>query len=265
MAGKAYLTIDDSPSIRMDDLTDYLYRHEIPALFFCRGDLIEKNPIAVIRAIQQGFLIGNHTYSHIRASQASFEEIVEEIEKTETLIDKMYDVAHVEKPGLYFRFPHLDRGCGSQILDFEAMDVKERTYVKSIFTEGLNVISNKRPTAEAIEKKERLQEYLKSHGYTAPFPDANLPWYKNNKEIQEAADCLFTYSSADWMLTQRHIGKWRYKSIEDLRAKIDNDQWVLKDGGVNIVLVHDQAEITDSVLLILDHMRKRDIEFLEMK
>lgn len=264
MAGKAYLTIDDSPSTRMDDLTDYLSRHNIPALFFCRGDLLEQNPVAVIRAIQNGFLIGNHTYSHIRASKASFEQIVEEIEKTEALIDQMYSVANTPKPGQYFRFPHLDRGCGSQVLDFEAMDVKDRTYVKSVYTEGLNVISNAKPKPEALEKKAKLQEYLQTRGYTAPFPKTNLPWYSKSPEIKAAADCLFTYSSADWMLTQRHLGKWRYKSIEDLRAKIDNDQWILKDSSTSIILMHDQAEILDNVLLLLDHLRRRDVEFLEM-
>ena len=37
---KAYLTIDDSPSARTDDLTDALVARKIPALLFCRGDQI---------------------------------------------------------------------------------------------------------------------------------------------------------------------------------------------------------------------------------
>lgn len=261
---KAYLTVDDSPSTRMDDLTDFFSENGIPALFFCRGDRLEENPIAAVRAIQQGFLIGNHSFSHKRASEVSAEEFIAEIEKTQLMIDKLYQMAGVEKSGQYFRFPHLDRGCGSQVINFDEMDLKDRNIVKAIFTEGLNVISNKKSTAEQIEKKEQIQEYLKDAGYTVPFEEANLPWYKNSEEIQAAADCLFTFSSADWMLTQRHLGKWRYQSYDDLSQKIFSDQWLLKDDSVSIILIHDQAEIIDVVVKLVSYLKRCKMEFLEM-
>ncbi|MEM6781508.1 MAG: polysaccharide deacetylase family protein [Pseudomonadota bacterium] len=262
---KAYLTIDDSPSTRMDDLVDFLSSKNIPALFFCRGDELEKNPVAVIRAIQQGMVIGNHGYSHARASQISVQDMIDEIDRTQKLIDNIYDMANFEKPGNFFRFPHMDRGCGSQILDFEAFDIKERNIVKAIFTEGLNTISNKKLSDDEIKKKNDLQKFLKDRGYKTPFPDVNLPWYKNSAEIQNAADCFFTFSSADWMLTQRHLGKWRYQSYDDLSQKITADQWLLKQNNTSIILMHDQSEIMDTVLDLLTFLDRCDLEFLEIK
>lgn len=264
MSAKAYLTIDDSPSMRMDDMVDYLLKKSVPALFFCRGDFLKKHSMAAIRAVQSGFLLGNHTFSHSRSSEVDLDTFIDEIEQTEKMIEEIYIMAGYERPGKYFRFPQLDRGCGNaQPIDFNAMDLKQRDIVRSIFTEGLNVISAKKPSDEAVEKKEALQAYLKKEGFSCPCKEVSVPWYTETDEIQNAADSLFTFSTSDWMLTQRHAGRWRYKSLEDLMAKIDHDKWVLKKGMTSIVLLHDQAEIIDQSLALIDHMLEREIEFLE--
>ena len=64
MAGQCYLTIDDSPSPHTDEMIDYLAENNIPALLFCRGDFLEANPEPILRAIEKGFVIGNHSYAH---------------------------------------------------------------------------------------------------------------------------------------------------------------------------------------------------------
>ena len=117
---QAYLTIDDSPTKHTDMLADFLAARDIPATFFCIGsaykDLhvqcegIEQNPEPIRRVIEKGFLVGNHTYTHRRSSELSFEEVVEEIEKTETLIDGLYRQAGKARPMKLMRFPHIDRG-----------------------------------------------------------------------------------------------------------------------------------------------------------
>jgi peptidoglycan/xylan/chitin deacetylase (PgdA/CDA1 family) len=256
-----YLTIDDSPSTRMDDLVDFLDRRNAQALFFCRGDKLNDLAGVAMRAVMRGQVLGNHGFSHTRFSQLSFDEMVDEIEKTERIIDKIYAALSIEKPGQYFRFPHLDRGTGSWIVDYDAFDLKEKAAVKAIFTEGLNVISAAKPSAEDIEKKEQLQEYLKLSGYTAPFPQANVSWYQH-PECQEAADCLFTYSTADWMISQRHEGRWRYKTEEDLLDKMRSDPWLLKKESTGIVLAHDQAEIIDTTIELITFMISREMRFL---
>ncbi|HEY8191255.1 MAG TPA: polysaccharide deacetylase family protein, partial [Alphaproteobacteria bacterium] len=65
---EAYLTIDDSPSAHTGELTVALQKRGVPALLFCRGDRMEKNPDAIVEALECGFVIGNHAYSHTRFS-----------------------------------------------------------------------------------------------------------------------------------------------------------------------------------------------------
>ncbi|MBP9050968.1 MAG: polysaccharide deacetylase family protein, partial [Alphaproteobacteria bacterium] len=57
----AYLTIDDSPSPHTDSLTDFLVERGVPAVLFCVGERIEANPSPIIRAIEKGMVIGNHS------------------------------------------------------------------------------------------------------------------------------------------------------------------------------------------------------------
>ena len=48
---QAYLTIDDSPSTRMDDMVDALSARGVPAIFFCRGDYLALRLESASRAI----------------------------------------------------------------------------------------------------------------------------------------------------------------------------------------------------------------------
>lgn len=107
---RAYLTIDDGPSENMGNLLDYLIENECHAVFFCQGDNIEKNKHSVIRAIQNGFAIGNHSHSHPRFSEIPLEEGIRQILKTEALIDAVHEEARIERTKKYFRFPYGDPG-----------------------------------------------------------------------------------------------------------------------------------------------------------
>jgi len=78
-----------------------------------------------------------------------------------------------------------------------------------------------------------------------------------------ATDCLYTYSNSDWMLTQRHLGKdWPYKTLDNLKGKIDNDPWLSNSRSHHIILAHDQPEILDVTLATIRHMTHKGIEFL---
>lgn len=261
LTSKAYLTIDDSPSTRLDDLVDYLESKSIPALLFCRGDLLAEHSAAAIRAVQKGFVLGNHAYSHQRSSQKDFAFIIDEIEKTENLIDQVYASAGMEKPGKYFRFPQLDRGTAGWIVDYEAYDENQRNDVMRAFAEGLNVLSMDRPDKTAFDKRDRLQLYLAGTGYTQPFRNVTHDWYKNG-EISRAKDCLYTFSNCDWMLTARHKGRWPYKNVEDLKKRALTDPCLTKDKSVNIILAHDQAEIVDITIELLEDLKLNGLEFL---
>lgn len=261
MAGKAYLTIDDSPSPQTDGLTDYLREKNIPAILFCRGDRLAENPEPAARAAEKGFVLANHAYSHRRASQLSFAEMAEEIEKTERLIEAAYQKAGKARQGKHFRFPHMDRGCGGWIVDYNALPESSRDTVIRLFGEGLN-ISLSPPHEEQIVRKEKLQDYLKEEGYTAPpFTGVTHEWYVNT-ELAQAVDAMFTFSTSDWMITPRHAGKWPCKTLQDLKDKIDNDPWLAAEGSADIILMHDQDGLLDTTKALLDHMLGRKFSFL---
>jgi peptidoglycan/xylan/chitin deacetylase (PgdA/CDA1 family) len=105
-----YLTIDDAPSSHMKKKVDLLLRHQIPTIFFCRGIYMPPHLDQVAYAIEKGFLIGNHSYTHPYFSDISFEEAKEEILKTEEQIEKAYHLAGCKRPHKLFRFPFMDKG-----------------------------------------------------------------------------------------------------------------------------------------------------------
>lgn len=261
MAGRLYLTIDDSPSRETDGLTDFLAGHDIPAILFCRGDRLAENFDPVVRAVEKGFVIANHGYNHRRASRLSFAEVVHEIEDTESLIEKAYKQAGRARSGKHFRFPHMDRGCGGWVVDYDALPEAHRDTVIKLFGDGLN-ISLSPPHEEQVVRKQKLQDYLKAEDYTAPdFAGVAHPWYVET-ELAQAVDAMFTYSTSDWMITPRHAGKWPYKTLDDLLAKIDNDPWLAAEGSANIVLAHDQDGMLPTTKALIGHMLERGFSFV---
>lgn len=235
-----YLTIDDSPSPHTDDLIAFLDERGIQALFFARGDLIEGNPEPIIRAIEKGHVIGNHSYSHRPFGELSYDEAIADIEQCEELINDSYMIAGVERHGKYFRFPYLDRGNGDHI---------ERHF--DMVTD-IDVNTD--------EKVKKIQKYLTDNNFTQPFK-TNHPIY-NNPSIANAADSMMTFTSYDWMMTDRHKGKWDYKNIDDLKRRIDDSD--MKNHSGNITIFHDQAETFETFKSLIDHMILSGYEFISI-
>ena len=107
---KIILTIDDMPQENTVALVDWLSAMEIPAVFFAVGENLEKHPEIAVYALQKGFLIGNHSYSHPVFSSISLEEGIREITRTEVLLDRIYREAGVKREYRFFRFPYIDKG-----------------------------------------------------------------------------------------------------------------------------------------------------------
>lgn len=273
MSKRAYLTIDDSPTHSTDDLTDWLVARDIPATIFAIGsdyqDLhvscegMVQNPGPIRRAIEKGFVIGNHTYHHRRSSEMTYEEIIAEIEKTEKLIDGLYQEAGKKRPHKLIRFPHLDRGCGAWIVDYGAA-IKKGYDLEELFLAGLN-IHLADPTPEQIEKKAKIQTYLAKEGFTTePYQGVTFDWYQNT-EMARARDALYTYSTSDWMMNpdfEAYRSEWAYPSIEALKKKIDDDLWLHAEDSANIILAHDHNRMLPVFTALVDHMQASGIEFL---
>ncbi|MBO7425863.1 MAG: polysaccharide deacetylase family protein [Clostridiales bacterium] len=103
----AILTIDDMPQNNTRAIVDYLVSKNIKCVFFTIGDLLDKNPESAIYAISKGFVIGNHTYTHAKLNELSYEDAVAEIEKCEKSLNAVYEKAGVKRPVKLFRFPYL--------------------------------------------------------------------------------------------------------------------------------------------------------------
>jgi len=106
----AYLTIDDAPSLTMNEKVDYLSRKGIPAVWFCQGALLEQQPGMAIRAIRNGFILGNHAYNHPYFSDLEIDECFAQIRRTDEIIEALYERAGVQRPMKSFRFPYGDKG-----------------------------------------------------------------------------------------------------------------------------------------------------------
>lgn len=259
----AYLTIDDSPSDHMDDLTSWLHDKGIPAIFYCRGDMIEENPMAAVRAVQKGFVLANHTHSHERSSNHDVQWIIDDIRQCEYLLGRIYTEAKTAQPYKAFRFPHIDRGTGGWVVDYDTYNDEDRAALLTAYAEGLNVSSMEKPDADAWAKKAALQSWLHSNGYMQPFKGVTHSWFANG-EVGESADSLYTYSNCDWMVTARHQGKWPYKTVDDLKNRAKSDKWLTTPGSVNVILAHDQAEIVDITIDLIDDLLENGLKFLEV-
>ncbi len=83
------LTFDDGPAPTTENVLDLLQQYGVKASFFCIGQQIEKYPKIFGRIIDEGHLIGNHSYSHSRSFPFfSRKHILKELDDTDALIGK---------------------------------------------------------------------------------------------------------------------------------------------------------------------------------
>ncbi|OIN85617.1 MAG: hypothetical protein AUJ12_08715 [Alphaproteobacteria bacterium CG1_02_46_17] len=273
---RAYLTFDDGPSIYTDRLVDFLCSKNVPAIFFVHGENMMKEHYfpSIVRAIKKGIVIGNHSLNHNRASEIGFEEQTRQIIEAQKLIDRAYHEAGRDHAPRYFRFPHLDRGCGNaHVIDMATVEELYRDYVRDLFWEGVRIETKEPPTAEQIELKNSLQKWFIQNGFKKlPTPGVTFPWWVKS-ELSEAVDSLVTFSTSDWMMGPRHAGKDQFKTTDALKNKIDTDPWLNREDSAHIILMHDDRdpanEQREDLLTItenlVNHMLNSNFTFLEFK
>ena len=123
---KIWLTIDDAPSLHMKTKVDYLKKQGIPALFYVRGSFAATYPEQVIYAIKQGFLIGNHSYTHPYFSDCSLQTCKKEIQETEKIIDVCYQKAGIDRSYKLIRLPFADRGAGGHAAQAKTLEQEQK-------------------------------------------------------------------------------------------------------------------------------------------
>nr|WP_233173323.1 polysaccharide deacetylase family protein [Flavobacterium sp. ASV13] len=86
---KIALTFDDGPSTYTLEVLELLKKYNASATFFCIGKNIETYPKILQKVIDEGHLVGNHSYSHSKFFDFYHEDkITEELRKTDKLLEK---------------------------------------------------------------------------------------------------------------------------------------------------------------------------------
>jgi len=105
-----YLTVDDGPSESLGSTLDFLQANDVPAILFCIGERMRRHPELVKDAVSRGFILGNHSHTHDRFSQMTFEQARRDILMADVTIEELHREAGVERRARFFRFPFGDRG-----------------------------------------------------------------------------------------------------------------------------------------------------------
>ncbi len=84
------LTFDDGPDDNFTpQILNVLKEHEVPATFFVMGRRCELFPEVLKRMVEEGHVIGNHTWSHPNIIKLSNDKVIQELKDTERIIKKL--------------------------------------------------------------------------------------------------------------------------------------------------------------------------------
>lgn len=87
---RVYLTFDAGyENGTTPKILDILKEQKVCATFFLVGDYLKKEPELVKRMVEEGHIIGNHTWSHPDLTKLSKEQYKEELEKFEDYYHKL--------------------------------------------------------------------------------------------------------------------------------------------------------------------------------
>lgn len=94
------LTFDDGPHpFKTDEILDLLKEYQLSATFFVIGQNVAAYPDVVLREIEEGHEVGNHTYHHKSLYKCTKETVEEEIiSAEEILLDKIGYTPKVFRP-----------------------------------------------------------------------------------------------------------------------------------------------------------------------
>lgn len=227
---RAILTIDDIASGNTPALVDYLKEKGIPAILFATGQNVEKHYEEAKYAVNQGMILGNHSYSHPAFSALSMEEAVDEIEKCEEVLNRLYQECGKQRVWRPFRFPYGDKGG---------------------------------------EKKTALQAYFRAQGFHK-VDDGHIPycWWKENG-LNEDIDTFWTFDFAEYRMHSepdfRKESVWQRMHDQSPSS----GAVLFGEGQRHILLLHDHDE-SEKILpgyyrLFLDHLLENGVVFDEPK
>lgn len=97
-----YLTFDNGyEEGYTDDILDVLKKEKVPATFFVTGQYVKTSPDLVKRMVDEGHIIGNHSYHHPDFTIMNKEAIQKELEELEEAVAEVSDQDEI----IYLRPP----------------------------------------------------------------------------------------------------------------------------------------------------------------
>lgn len=222
----AILTIDDFSSANTPAMVDYLKEKNIKAIFFATGADVERFYEEAIYALKNGMIVGNHSYSHPGFSSLTYEECVDEIEKCEQVLDKLYKDSGVERVYKPFRFPYGDKG-------------------------GNN--------------KNALQSYLRDKGFHKVDDTFIIyDWWKEN-DLDTDIDTFWTFDFEEYLIRpgSGYTKDFVWQKMHDANPK--SGAVLFAENNKHIILLHAHDE-TEQILpryyqLFIDHLLENGLVF----
>ncbi len=227
----AYLTIDDGPSDKTKEKIDFLRSKNIDAVLFCTGENISKYTEQAEYAIKNNYTIGNHSFSHPSFDKISTEACLEEINKTEKIIDIAYKNANITRTNRHFRYPYGVKG---------------------------NALPNKKTSISSrfSMKTNKINKHLKRIG-TKPFI------LKNCRAYYTPGRFLLTKNyDSPWTMD---MDEWKIKKDKDyslLEQRIHSE--VPKLHGKVIILMHDHERTHDYFARIICKLEECGVRFMDI-
>ncbi|MCL2576525.1 MAG: polysaccharide deacetylase family protein [Defluviitaleaceae bacterium] len=91
--GMVALTFDDGPSPYTDKILDLLEQYDGRATFFVVGNRLDSYRDTLIRAVNLGNEIANHSQTHVRLTSLSDNEVVSEIQSASAAIESITGIS----------------------------------------------------------------------------------------------------------------------------------------------------------------------------
>jgi peptidoglycan/xylan/chitin deacetylase (PgdA/CDA1 family) len=87
-----YLTFDDGPTPEVTPwVLEQLHKYKAKATFFCLGRNVDRYPEIFQQILDEGHIVGNHTYSHLKGWRTKNSEYLKDIDLAgETIKSRLY-------------------------------------------------------------------------------------------------------------------------------------------------------------------------------
>lgn len=224
----ALLTIDDIASKNTLAIVDYLNEKRIKAILFATGQNVERYYEEALYAVKNGMIVGNHSYSHPAFSSLTMKECMEEIEKCEIILERLYKDSGVERIARPFRFPYGNKGG---------------------------------------DNKNALQKYLKEKGFHK-VDDTHITysWWRENS-LDTDIDTFWTFDFEEYRIrqgsefTKESVWKKMYDTNPETGAVLfaENNRHIL------LLHAHDETEemLPEYYKLFIEHLLENGLVFEE--